>query len=451
MKNRCIRFESLEDRCLLAVTAGGAEFNAVFAETAPQVTSADQMEFALVITDAIPVEAEIADPTVSVGDGVNLISETQFGETVYVSLYVKSLDPNYGIQYGYCSLHYDETGVTSGVYYDSPNFDTATINEGFDFSSVGCISAFGGEPSNSSASFGKTGWALVGTMSFSADVVGQYEFTTGVAVNAKGEERESWGFVREDFDDTYEYGTPAVSASLAITGEMPIIEDVTVEGWTGGYDEFAHSITVTDPSAETDKILYSTDGVNYNLTVCPEYFDEGTYTTYVRVTRTGYANWYGSATIEIQHVNPIVTTLDDVVDSRDGMTSLREAIGWANEGDVITFDSSLAGGTMTLNGTQLEITKGVTIDASYIGGITIHANSQSRVFKLSGGSDENPIELIKLTITGGYTQGSGGGIYISDSVVMLSYSDIVNNTVYYSHGGGIYSERSSITVVESTV
>lgn len=433
------------------MTAGGIELSAAFAEAAPQVTADDQMEFALVITDAVPVAAEVADPTVSVGDGVNLISEAQFGETVYVSLYVKSLDPNYGIQYGYCSLRYDEAGVTSGVYYDGPNFDTATVNDGFDFSSVGCISAFGGEPSNTSAAYGKTGWALVGTMSFSADVVGQYEFTTGVAVNAKGEERESWGFVREDFDDTYEYGTPDVSASLAITGEMPVIEDVSVEGWIGGYDGYAHSITVNDPSAETDKILYSTDGVNYNLTVCPEYAEDGIYTTYVRVSRQGYANWYGSATVEVQHVAPVVTTLEDTVDSGDHEMSLREAIGRALDGDVITFDPSLAGGTITLNGTRLDVSASIVIDASEIGGIAINADGQSRIFFTNGGTEENPIEFIGLTITGGFAKGGGAGIFMNGGALRLTDCTVTGNTASYSNGAGIYNEGGSLTVTGSGI
>ncbi|MBR2693163.1 MAG: hypothetical protein IKE69_03020, partial [Thermoguttaceae bacterium] len=47
------------------------------------------------------------------------------------------------------------------------------------------------------------------------------------------------------------------------------ITDVTVSGWEGVYDGSGHSITVTDPSASTDTILYSTDGVTYDLTENP--------------------------------------------------------------------------------------------------------------------------------------------------------------------------------------
>lgn len=446
---RKLHMESLEDRCLLAVVAGGEE-SATFADAAPHATLADdQMEFALVITDALPVAAEVENPRVSVGDGINLVTETPYGETVYVSLYVKSNNPDYGVQRGYCSLNYDAAGLTPVAYYDSPNFDSLTINEGFDFSSVGCISAFGGEPSDFGAAYGKDSWALVGTMSFSADVVGQYEFTTGVAVNSKGEERESWGFVREDFEDTYEYSIPKASTSLTITGEMPVIEDVAVEGWIGGYDGHAHSITITDPAAETDKILYSTDGVNYDLTVCPEYTEEGVYTTYVRVSRKGCAIWYGSTTVEIQHVVPVVTTLEDVVDNEDDVISLREAIERAIEGDVITFDASLAGGTIILNGTQLEITKGITIDASDVGGITIDANGQSRVFYTSGGTENNPIGFVGLTITGGFVGSGGAGIFNKNGIIVVANCNIVDNSARDSSGGGINSEGGSLTVTDS--
>lgn len=98
----------------------------------------------------------------------------------------------------------------------------------------------------------------------------------------------------------------------------------------------------------------------------------------------------------------IVNTLEDPTewDTADDVLSLREAISGAATGDVIVFDSTLTGGTITLNGEQLSVNKGITIDASAIGGITIDANEESRVFYVSGGSETNPVEMIALTITG---------------------------------------------------
>ena len=82
----------------------------------------------------------------------------------------------------------------------------------------------------------------------------------------------------------------------------------------------------------------------------------------------------------------VVNTTDDPAewDAEDDVLSLRETISRASDGDVINFASSLADGTITLGGSQLEITKAITIDASSIGGITIDADGKSRVFCISG-------------------------------------------------------------------
>ena len=45
----------------------------------------------------------------------------------------------------------------------------------------------------------------------------------------------------------------------------------------------------------------------------------------------------------------IVTILDDVIDEYDGKISLREALNYSIAGAPITFDPSLAGGTISLS------------------------------------------------------------------------------------------------------
>ena len=96
----------------------------------------------------------------------------------------------------------------------------------------------------------------------------------------------------------------------------------------------------------------------------------------------------------------VVTTGDDVVDWTDGVTSLREALTLANSAanggdalgdglpDVITFDPTLAGHTLTLTNGELVITDDVTIDGDVDGDdkadITIDGNGQSRVFRYRG-------------------------------------------------------------------
>ena len=77
--------------------------------------------------------------------------------------------------------------------------------------------------------------------------------------------------------------------------------------------------------------------------------------------------------------------------SNDNDITLREAITvYANDGDTITFAPALKGGTITLGGSEILIDKSIKIDASALWdatqnapGITIDANSQSRIFSMS--------------------------------------------------------------------
>jgi hypothetical protein len=167
----------------------------------------------------------------------------------------------------------------------------------------------------------------------------------------------------------------------------------------------------------------------------------------------------------------VVNTLLDVVSDKDNLISLREAIAYADEGDTITFDSSLAGGTITLNGKRIEITKGITIDASDIGDITVDGNGKSGVFYLNCGDSDKTVELINLTITGGDSWSSNNGIYCYRTTAVITnclisgnkggiYSDYcamtltnctINGNTSNNSGGGIYSNECSMTLTKCTV
>src|SRR5688572_520028 len=119
-----------------------------------------------------------------------------------------------------------------------------------------------------------------------------------------------------------------------------------------------------------------------------------------------------------------VTTLLDVVDD-DGLVSLREAIQAANSdstvdgvtgsgADIIRFDAALAGGTIRLLTTELELTSDITINGDTNGDrradITISGDANGsgtendgdvRIFKITGA--ETDVDLLSLTLTNGHS------------------------------------------------
>jgi len=151
----------------------------------------------------------------------------------------------------------------------------------------------------------------------------------------------------------------------------------------------------------------------------------------------------------------VVTTASDVVDANDGLLSLREAITLANanaDADVITFDASLAGQTITLTGGELVLTQDVTIDGDTDGDhkadITISGNDASRVFRMTGGSTD--VDLLSLTLTNGFSAIVGGAIYAS-SIGTLDIQDTTINDSAASHGGGVFGRGTDVTLTNSLV
>ncbi len=155
---------------------------------------------------------------------------------------------------------------------------------------------------------------------------------------------------------------------------------------------------------------------------------------------TGAANW-------------VVNTNDDPSswDETDAVVSLREAIGRASEGDTVTFDASLANRTITLSGSQLEITKPITIDASSIGGITIDGDNVSKIFLVTGGSDAAAVELVSLIL---YESGidNSGVLVMTDCSLLFPDPGIDNSGVLVMTGCSVensFAERAVATVANT--
>ncbi|MFV3307729.1 Ig-like domain-containing protein [Pseudomonas sp. NY15181] len=155
------------------------------------------------------------------------------------------------------------------------------------------------------------------------------------------------------------------------------------------------------------------------------------------------------------------TAASFAADQADGNgLSIREALFWARGGDTITFDLNGAlagnqGGTIVLNGTQLDIHySNLNIDGDLnddgVADVTLSGNHASRVMAV--GSSVTGVEITGLTLTQGVTGGGGGGLYIgAGSSLTLRDSVISNNTDIGGGGGGLYATASTVTVINSTI
>ena len=129
----------------------------------------------------------------------------------------------------------------------------------------------------------------------------------------------------------------------------------------------------------------------------------------------------------------VVTTASDVVDETDGLVSLREAIAYANAGEVVTFAPTLAGQTITLT-SELTVEKSVSVDGEALG-LTLSGGGATRVMRFLGGA-EGVYTLANLTLTDGYHE-RGAGVYVASGALEIVNCAIVGNHSTIA-GGGVY-------------
>ena len=141
----------------------------------------------------------------------------------------------------------------------------------------------------------------------------------------------------------------------------------------------------------------------------------------------------------------VVTTELDIVDPADSRISLREAVAAAGEGDTVTFAPELAGKTILLNGSEIQITKGIAVDAAGIGGITIDAGGKSRVFKINSGT----VVLSGLTLENGCHENQGGAVYNAGDLTLNSVT--VSGSSSGKFGGAVYTAKGSCLTVTDSV
>ena len=178
-------------------------------------------------------------------------------------------------------------------------------------------------------------------------------------------------------------------------------------------------------------------------------------------------NGDGTATADIGAVEYgfLVNTTADTVDANpgdglardaNGKTSLRAAVMEANASigrDVIilpagTYTLSLSSGADAAQG-DLDVTDDLTIAGVGTGQTVINANQIDRVFEL----DAVKVRMSDLTITGGRAPDwtYGGGILSRADLTITNGAVIGNRTQTVMSGGGILSDRGTLTIRDSVV
>ncbi len=129
--------------------------------------------------------------------------------------------------------------------------------------------------------------------------------------------------------------------------------------------------------------------------------------------------------------------------------SLRYAIDNICNGGTIDFNLTYIPATITLTSGELDINKSLTITGPGASSLTISGNNTYRVFNISSGT----VSISGLTISNGYINGNGGGIY-NTGLLSLTDTTVSNNSAFNStspaSGGGIYN-AGILSLTNSTV
>ncbi|MBR5244272.1 MAG: hypothetical protein IKW13_08555, partial [Thermoguttaceae bacterium] len=234
--------------------------------------------------------------------------------------------------------------------------------------------------------------------------------------------------------------TGRISSSNVILGGS--INDLFVDAANGDYRLARYSLAVNGGDGTYLRTLEATHAkaevdLNGNLRVDNAVVDMGAYES--------------QKMVDVPSTK--VTTELDVDDPTDGLISIREALAYAVQnstlGKTVTFDASLDGKTIVLDG-ALELTREVNFNGGDVN-VTLSGGGKNSIFSIALNADDavygnvNDFTISNLTLTDGYTTKNGGAIEISRGNVRLNGVDIYGCSAG-QYGGAIYAYDSELTL-----
>ena len=256
-------------------------------------------------------------------------------------------------------------------------------------------------------------------------------------------------------------GTTAGEATLTITSaqtnnynvqtatyKVTVIQgtiQVTANEYNGTYDGSGHGITVTAvPSDAT--IVYSEDGLTYNLNNPPRYTDASTHTTYYKVSKAGYKTVSGSKTVTIGRANSVLqlseTTGSTTYPSPKAFTITRNVSGGALT--ITSSNSNIA--TVTRDGNNVTINPGTTSGEATItikSAQTTNYNEQTVTYKITVAV--GTIEVTASDYNAGY-DGKAHGITVTTNPTGCTIKYSTDGTNYNLDSSPTYTDASTHTV-----
>ena len=145
------------------------------------------------------------------------------------------------------------------------------------------------------------------------------------------------------YSGSYAFSNVTAAHTISVVFEQQSVTGISLTNYSGSYDAAAHSIGIsgTQPG---DTVTFSTDGVNYSATQ-PSFTNVTNTTVYVRVERTDYLPYNGTASVTITAV-PLSVTAENKTVTYGDPAPVYTAV---YSGFVGSENESVLGGTLSLS------------------------------------------------------------------------------------------------------